>query len=411
MGHNQKIRVRTELPPITQAAVIITPTNWYQQGKMCRYTHRVAALYFILLALPLLITPSRSLSMSARPPSPRSASTAKLRSVLAEHPTPTASQEPAIIVPGVHDALSAKIFASHQNTQCLFLSGFGVSATLLGEPDAGILTLSEMEDVARRVIGTVNKVVATKTRLSGADLLDTAIPVIVDGDTGYGGANNIRRTIRGLAAAGAAAITIEDQMFPKRCTIAAGAGVRVVSRDQCVERIKCALAARDEAREIDGNDVLIVARTDCRAALGFEEAIARCKAFEALGADIVYAENLQNQFEYEHLRASLKEVTPMMLAQVQQGPVGSEFDNSASLFTAQDIGDMGYALALFGVSGLQSYVQAVQNTADGMLQPPLSGGGVLGEDNSKVLCSFPALKFAVGFDDVDEFESKHNAEC
>ena len=383
---------------------------------MRRYMQRPTALCFILYVPPLLITPARSLSLSARPPSPRSASTAKLRSLLAEHPTPTASQEPAIIVPGVHDALSAKIFASHESTQCLFLSGFGVSATLLGEPDAGILTLSEMEDVARRVIGTVNKVVATKTKLSGADILDTAIPVIADGDTGYGGANNIRRTIRGLAAAGAAAITIEDQMFPKRCTIAAGAGVRVVSRDQCVERIKCALAARDEAREIDGNDVLIVARTDCRAALGFEEAVDRCKAFEALGADIVYAENLQNQFEYEHLRSSLKEVTPMMLAQVQQGPVGSEFDNSASLFTAQDIGDMGYALALFGVSGLQSYVQAVQNTVDGMLQPPMSGGvglgdGVLGEDDSKMLCSFPVLKSAVGFDDVDEFESKHNAEC
>lgn len=353
------------------------------------------------------------MSMSAsNPPSPRSASTAKLRSLLAEHPTPTASQEPAIIVPGVHDALSARIFASHEGTQCLFLSGFGVSATLLGEPDAGILALSEMEDVARRVIGTVNKVAATKAKLSGADILDSAIPVIVDGDTGYGGANNIRRTIRGLAAAGAAAITIEDQMFPKRCTIAAGAGVRVVSREQSIERIKCALAARDEAREVDGNDVLIVARTDCRAALGFEEAIARCKAFEAQGADIVYAENLQNQFEYEHLRASLKEVTPMMLAQVQQGPIGSEFDNSPSLFTAQDIGNMGYSLALFGVTGLQSYVQSVQNTANGMLMSGGVGlgGGVLGEDDSKLLCSFPMLKSAVGFDDVDEFESKHSVE-
>ena len=316
----------------------------------------------------------------------------------------------------MHDALSAKIFASHENTQALFLSGFGVSATLLGEPDAGILTLSEMEDVARKVIGTVNKVVAAKAKLSGADSRDTAIPVIVDGDTGYGGASNIRRTVRGLAAAGAAAITIEDQMFPKRCTIAAGAGVRVVSREQCIERIKCALAARDEAREIDGNDVLIVARTDCRAALGFEEAIARCKAFEALGADIVYAENLQNQFEYEHLRASLREVTPMMLAQVQQGPVGSESDNSASLFNSQNIADMGYSLALFGVSGLQSYVQALQNTADGMLQPPMSGGvglggGILGEDDSRMLCSFPELKSTVGFDDVDDFESKHNVDC
>jgi len=364
-----------------------------------------SSLLLIFLHLPILlpITVVDSLSMSAAPSSPRSAATTRLRSLLAEHPTPAALQEPAIVVPGVHDALSAKIFASHDSTQVLFLSGFGVSATLLGEPDVGILTLSEMEDVARKVIGTVNRVVKSRTKISGADVLDTAIPVIVDGDTGYGGANNIRRTVRGLAAAGAAAITIEDQTFPKRCTIAAGAGVRVVSREQSLERIKCALAARDEAREIDGNDVLIVARTDCRAALGLEETMARCKAFEALGADIVYAENLQNRFEYEHLRASLREETPMMLAQVQQGAVGSEYDNSASLFTAQEIGDMGYSLALFGVSGLQSYVQAVQRAADSMLQP--LGGGVLGEDDSNLLCSFPALKDAVGFADVDAFES------
>ena len=361
--------------------------------------------------MPYAVLPAvavHSLSLSGA--SPRSVATAKLRSILAEHPTPTASQEPAIVVPGVHDALSAKIFASHGSTEALFLSGFGVSACSLGEPDVGILTLSEMEDVARKVIATVNKVVASKAKTSGGDL----IPVIVDGDTGYGGASNIRRTVRGLAAAGAAAITIEDQCFPKRCTIAAGAGVRVVSREKSIERIKCALHARDEAREIDGNDVLIVARTDCRAALGLNEAIARCKAFEALGADIVYAENLRSRSEYEHLRAELREETPMMLAQVQQGPVGSDCDNSASLYTAQDIGDMGYCLALMGVSGLQAYVQAMQKTVESMMRPAVvgeaGGGGILDEVDSTFLCSFPMLKHTVGFDDVDEFESKYDVE-
>ena len=360
---------------------------------------RLATLMPAYAAIPAL-----ALSLSGA--SPRSAATAKLRSLLTERPVP------AIVVPGVHDALSAKIFASHGSTRALFLSGFGVSACSLGEPDAGILTLTEMEEVARKVIATVNKVVASKAKASGSDLV--AIPVIVDGDTGYGGASNIRRTVRGLAAAGAAAITIEDQCFPKRCTIAAGAGVRVVSREQSMERIKCALAARDEAREIDGNDVLIVARTDCRAALGLSEAIARCKAFEALGADIVYAENLQSRSEYEHLRAELKEETPMMLAQVQQGPVGSDCDNSASLFTAQDIGDMGCCLALMGVSGLQAYVQAMQKTVDSMMRPVVvggvGGGGILDELDSTFLCSFPMLKHTVGFDDVDEFESKYDVE-
>ena len=369
-------------------------------------TMRLATLMPAYAAIPAL-----ALSLSGA--SPRSAATAKLRSLLAEHPTPMASQEPAIVVPGVHDALSAKIFASHGSTRALFLSGFGVSACSLGEPDAGILTLTEMEEVARKVIATVNKAVESKAKASGSDLV--AIPVIVDGDTGYGGASNIRRTVRGLAAAGAAAITIEDQCFPKRCTIAAGAGVRVVSREQSMERIKCALAARGEAREIDGNDVLIVARTDCRAALGLNEAIARCKTYEALGADIVYAENLQSRSEYEHLRAELRDETPVMLAQVQQGPVGSDCDNSASLFTAQDIGDMGYCLALMGVSGLQAYVQAMQKTVESMMRPVVvggvGGGGILDEVDSTFLCSFPMLKHTVGFDDVDEFESKYDVEC
>ena len=174
----------------------------------------------------------------------------------------------AVVCPGVHDALSTKIFAE-AGAQVLFLSGFGVSACR-GEPDAGIITRVEMEETARQCV-----------RAAGD------VPVIVDGDTGFGGASNLRRTVRGFAEAGAAAISIEDQAFPKRCTFAAGTGVRVVDRDAAVARVRAALRARDEAKDA-GNDVLVIARTDCRAALGLDEAIARCAAFEALGADIVY---------------------------------------------------------------------------------------------------------------------------
>ena len=174
----------------------------------------------------------------------------------------------AVVCPGVHDALSTRVFAE-AGARVLFLSGFGVSA-YRGEPDAGIITRVEMEDVARQCV-----------RAAGG------VPLIVDGDTGFGGASNLRRTVRGFAAAGAAAVSIEDQAFPKRCTFAAGTGVRVVERDAAVARVRAALRARDEAQDA-GNDVLVIARTDCRAALGLDEAIARCAAFEALGADIVY---------------------------------------------------------------------------------------------------------------------------
>lgn len=196
------------------------------------------------------------------------------------------SRDRAILLPGVHDALSATIF--HQaDAETLFLSGFGISASFLGAPDAGILTLSEMEDAARRVVRSV----------------EGNIPVIVDGDTGYGGCSNLRRAIRGLAEAGAAAISIEDQIFPKKCTYRAGEkGAPAVTREASIARVKTSLAAAKEAFEQDGNEVLVIARTDCRAALGFDEALERCLEYEALGADIVYAENLQSPEEYQTLR-------------------------------------------------------------------------------------------------------------
>ena len=105
------------------------------------------------------------------------------------------ARDRTILLPGVHDALSARVF-QQAGAECVFLSGFGVSASYLGAPDAGILTLNEMEDTARRVISSI----------------DNNTPVIVDGDTGYGGCSNMRRAIRGLAKAGAAAISIEDQV-------------------------------------------------------------------------------------------------------------------------------------------------------------------------------------------------------
>lgn len=127
-------------------------------------------------------------------------------------------------------------------------------------------------------------------------------PLIVDGDTGYGGSPNMLRTISALASAGAAAITIEDQAFPKKCTIAAGEKIRVVEREEAVQRVRGALRARDlhcervslskSATTSAGDGCWIVARTDCRLAFGFNEVVERCLRFEELGADIVYAENL-----------------------------------------------------------------------------------------------------------------------
>ena len=143
----------------------------------------------------------------------------------------------------------------------MFISGFGISACRLGQPDAGLLTLTEMEDAARSVILAAS---SSNSNAHGTNSnVASPVPVIVDGDTGFGGPSNIRRTIRSLAAVGAAAVTIEDQQFPKQCTFAAGAGVKTVEFEECVGRVRAAIVARDEALLEDGNDVLLVARTDC----------------------------------------------------------------------------------------------------------------------------------------------------
>ncbi len=279
---------------------------------------------------------------------------------------------------GVHDTLSARIVQQHNSSNkiALFVSGFGVSASRLGEPDAGILTRSDMEDACRNVILSVPR----------------PTPVIMDGDTGYGGASNIRQTIRRAAAMGAAAISIEDQVFPKRCTYVAGTNVNVVDRKDAVDRVRTAIAAQKEAYEQDGNKILLIARTDCRLGWNLQEAIERCQVFEELGADLVYAENLQSDDEYVRVRNLISK--PMILAQVQTGR------NEKQLKTMQEIGGMGFEVALWGVMGLQAAVAAMSHAVSELL-------GETGRVASTELATLESVKRVVGFDSLDEFEAQH----
>lgn len=322
------------------------------------------------------------------------------------------SRPGAVAVPGVHDALSTRILVrgaenesgggsgsgGGNGVECVFLSGFGVSACRLGMPDAGLLTLSEMEDTARHVC-----------RVASDETLKAAVPVIVDGDTGHGGPQNVRRTVRGLASAGAAAITIEDQAFPKRCTFAAGSALSAVSRSDAMARMQAALAAKHDANVHDGNDVLIVARTDSRNALGFDEALRRCLEFEAMGADIVYAEGLHNRDEYLRLRNSLRHPhTRTMLAQLQL----LDPHKQQSLYSLHDVAQMGYDLALFGVTALQATVTALQHVTDIMTNTTTSHTGLWTADDdhraNRQIASFQQLKQAVGFSDLEQYEKDYN---
>uniref|UniRef100_A0A7S0T8F5 Methylisocitrate lyase n=1 Tax=Pseudo-nitzschia delicatissima TaxID=44447 RepID=A0A7S0T8F5_9STRA len=330
------------------------------------------------------------------------------------------SQQKSIQMIGVHDALSAQIFQQQhglkilqqqQNSKslssslpslspmALFVSGFGVSAARLGKPDMSILTRYEQEDTARNIIQSV----------SSSSTFDPP-PVIVDGDTGFGGTANVRETIRRMAAIKAAAITIEDQVFPKKCTYIAGSGINIVSRKDATDRVKTALAAKQEAEEADGNRISIIARTDCRMALGLDEAIERCLAFQKLGADIVYAENLQSKDEYLALRKAMSgggdvrdlssmatsDVAPMMLAQFQIG------NDDQRLYSVDEVSSMGYEMILYGVAGLQATVSALQSVAAEVFNDDC--GGIV---TSTPLSSLDQIKDVVGFSDLDSFERKY----
>ena len=304
-----------------------------------------------------------------------------------------------IPLPGVHDALSAKIFAQN-GAPALFLSGFGVSASLLGAPDAGMLNLVEMEMVARNICSLLRSQECRTLHVQG-ELYP--LPLIVDGDTGYGGASNMLRTISTLACAGAAAITIEDQRFPKKCTIAAGSRVQIVDRDEAVQRVKGALGARNLYNENSpspstvGAGPWIVARTDCRMALGLQEVVERCLRFEELGAEIIYAENLQSREEYEMLRSRLDSCTVTMIAQVQKAV------NDEKLFTVRDIGEMGFDFALFGVEPLQCVVGALETAARDFLGGKESSNP---EPSRSIMADFATVKEVVGFGAWEDFETK-----
>lgn len=168
-----------------------------------------------------------------------------------------------IVFPGVYDALSAKI-AEQAGFELAFVSGFAVSATLLGEPDFGLVTQTEMAEAARRICRTVE------------------IPIIVDADTGYGNPLNVYRTVRDLIDAGAAGCFLEDQQWPKKCGHMRGK--KVIERSEFIAKVRAAHAARE------GHDFFIVARTDALVVHGMDEAIARVTEAREAGADGSFVE-------------------------------------------------------------------------------------------------------------------------
>lgn len=227
-----------------------------------------------------------------------------------------------LLAPGVYDALSAKL-ARQAGFEAVFMSGYSVAASLLGEPDIGLLTQTEALEAARRVCAAVE------------------CPVIVDADTGYGGVLNVARTVRDLIAAGAKGCFLEDQVWPKRCGHMSGK--RVVSREEHAEKIRAACDARGRA------DFFIVARTDAREASdSLEDAIGRAEAYKRAGADGLFVEAPRSRAELEEISRRLP---PPFVANMLEGGVTPILDR-------EELRALGFTIAVFPLTGLFAAARA-----------------------------------------------------
>lgn len=275
-------------------------------------------------------------------------------------------EQPGILVmPGCYDAFSARLI-ERAGFKIAFMGGFAVSASRIGMPDTGLISYAEMVDQGRNICSAVS------------------IPVIGDGDTGYGNALNVQRTVRGYAAAGFACVMIEDQVAPKRCGHTQGK--QVVPREEAVSRIQAAVDARDE-----GSDILILARTDANATDGIEEAIARASAFTDVGADVTFLEAPRNEAE---MRAYCERVPgPKMANLVEQG--------DTPLLPPSRLEDIGYKLALYPLTMILAAQRAMSEALAGMSR------GI----HPEALADFSELREVVGFPDYYRDEKKYAADA
>ena len=232
------------------------------------------------------------------------------------------SSNKIVVAPGAHDALTAKIIEK-TGFPAVYMTGYGQAASHLGTPDVGLLTMSEMVARAACMVEAVN------------------IPVIADGDTGFGNAINVMRTVREYEKAGVAAIQLEDQVAPKKCGHMIGR--QVVSKEEMVGKIKAAVAARRDP------DLVIIARTDARTVHGIDEAISRMKAYEAAGADLLFVESPESLDEMKLITSSFQ--APVLANMVEGG--------RTPLLTDKELEKIGYQLVIFPTASTYTVTRAV----------------------------------------------------
>jgi 2-methylisocitrate lyase-like PEP mutase family enzyme len=272
------------------------------------------------------------------------------------------NQKGIVVMPGCYDALSAKLI-EREGLNVGFMSGFAVSSTKLGMPDAGLISFSEMAEQVRNICNV------------------TSIPIIFDGDTGYGNAVNVYRTVRGFADAGAAAIMIEDQKWPKKCGHTKGKDV--VEVDEANSRIKAAV----DASKMNNKDILVMARTDTIATRGLDDAIKRMQKFSELGADILFVEAIKSK---EDMKRVIKEVPGHHMINLIE-------DGETPLLEINELEDIGFKIAVFPLTLMSASVKTIQESLKNMKNK------IYNTNVSK----FSDLRDIVGFNEYYDIEDKY----
>jgi methylisocitrate lyase len=269
-----------------------------------------------------------------------------------------------IVLPGVFDALSAKI-AENVGFEAMFQTGYGSSAALLGMPDFGLLNSGETVDNAMRIIRAVR------------------VPVLVDADTGYGNPLNVWRLIRDLESLGAAGIFLEDQVWPKRCGHMVGKDV--IPKDEYILKLRAALEARQS------KDFIIVARTDARAPIGLEEAIERGKAYRKAGADVIFVEAPRS---VEELKKVANEIDAPLVANMIE-------DGVTPNLSAKELLKLGYRIAVFPLSAIYSATFAMRQVLT-----ELKNTGTT-KDTRKIMVTFKDFNEFMNLDHFVDLERRY----
>jgi 2-methylisocitrate lyase-like PEP mutase family enzyme len=268
-----------------------------------------------------------------------------------------------LVVPAAFDMVSAKIIEK-EGFEAVYLSGFGQSASHLGLPDAGMMSFSE---IAERIHNMANAV---------------SCPLLADGDTGYGGIINVKRTVEEFEWAGASAIQIEDQEIPKRCGHTQGK--KLIPPQEMALKIEAAAAARRS------DDFLIIARTDARSVSGFQDALNRGKMYEKAGADVIFIESPQSVEELRIVGQTFDR--PAMANMVDGG--------KTPFASVRELQDMGFSLVAFAVTCLLAAAKAMEKVMRLLKEEGTIKG--MRED----LMGFDAFNRLIGFPEVYDFESR-----